>query len=181
MKRTSLVALGGVFGTLSLLVLLLTLFPFATYALPPLAGVVLIPLVIECGKKWAFFTYLAVSLLSLILVPDLEAKLLFVAFFGYYPILKAALESFRSRSLEWSGKLLLFNAAMVVCYMLLSRLGFSLEDFRIEGVAIPLSAFLALFLLVGNVIFVLYDIGVTRLIPLYVTRFQPIVKRWFRT
>ncbi len=179
MKNTSRVALGGVFGALSLLTLLLTVFPFATYALPPLAGIMLIPIVIEYGKKWAFLTYASVSLLALLLVPDTEAKLLFIAFFGYYPIIKAVLESFRSRVWEWVAKLGIFNGTVVVSYVVLASFGLPLEEFRIEGVALPLTAFLALFLLVGNVIFVLYDIGITRSLPLYFVRIRPIFDRFF--
>lgn len=177
MKRTSCVALSGILSAAALLTLILTIFPFATYALPPLAGLFLIPLVIECSKKWAVCAYAAVSLLALPMVPDIEAKMLFIAFFGYYPILKAMLETFKSRVLEWVAKLVLFNAAAVGGYAVLSFIGFSLDVFRIEGVALPLSYVLALFLLAGNVIFVLYDIGVTRLLPLYFVRFQPILRR----
>ncbi|MBQ9964586.1 MAG: hypothetical protein IJP14_05650 [Clostridia bacterium] len=180
MKPTSRVALGGILSALSLLILCLTIFPFATYALPPLAGIALIPLVIECGKKWAFLAYAAVSLLALLIVPDMEAKLLFVAFFGYYPIIKAVFESFHSRLLEWVTKLAVFNGAVVGAYLLLSLLGLPLDDFRIAGVALPLSAFLLAFLLMGNVIFVLYDLGVTRSLPLYFVRIRPIVMRLFK-
>ncbi len=180
MKRTSRVALGGILATLSLLVLCLTIFPFATYALPPLAGIVLIPLVVECGKKWAFLAYAAVSLLALLIVPDPEAKLLFVAFFGYYPIIKAALESIRSRVLEWVVKLATFNGAVVVCYLILTWIGFSLDEFRIAGVSLSLTTFLLAFLLAGNVVFILYDIGITRSLPLYFVRIRPVVMRLFR-
>lgn len=177
MKRTSRVALGGVLSAVSVVILLLSLFPFATYALPPFAGAVLIPLVIECGKKWALCAYAAVSLIALLIVPDMESKMLFIAFFGYYPIVKAVLESFKNRVFEWIAKMLMFNVAAVVGYTVLSYIGFSLEEFRIEGVALPLHGFLALFLLAGNVIFILYDIGVTRALPLYFARFQPQIRR----
>ncbi|MBQ9860817.1 MAG: hypothetical protein IJO75_01015 [Clostridia bacterium] len=180
MKRTSRIALGGIFSAVAVLVLLLTIFPFATYALPPLAGAFLIPLVIECGKKWALCAYAAVSLVALLIVPDVEAKTLFIVFFGYYPIVKAALESIKSRIWEWLLKLLIFNAATIGGYTVLSQLGFSLDSFRIEGVAFPLYGFLLLFLLAGNVIFVIYDIGLTRFLPLYFSRFQPIIHRLFQ-
>lgn len=180
MKRTSRIALGGVFSAVAVLLLLLTIFPFATYALPPLAGAFLIPLVIECGKKWALCAYAAVSLVALLIVPDMEAKTLFIAFFGYYPIVKATLESIKRPVWEWPLKLLIFNAAAVGGYAALSWIGFPLDDFRIEGIALPLYGFLLLFLLAGNVIFVIYDIGLTRFLPLYFSRFQPIIRRLFQ-
>ena len=167
-------------SAISVMVLLLTVFPFATYALPPLAGAFLIPLVIECGKKWAFCAYAAVSLIALFIVPDMEAKTLFIVLFGYYPIVKALLESLKIRWVEWIAKLAVFNLATVGGYTILANIGFSLNDFRIERISLPLYACLLLFLLAGNVVFIIYDIGLSRLLPLYFTRFQPIFRRTFR-
>ncbi len=167
-------------AALSLVCLLLTVFPFATYALPALASVFLMPVVIECGARWATAVYAAEALVALLITPDIEAKLLFVAFFGYYPILKSLTERSRFRWLEWLGKLVVFNAAVVVAYAALSILGFSLEVFRFGALALPLWTFLLAFLLAGNVIFVLYDLALTRLLPLYFSRFQPLLRRIFR-
>lgn len=179
MKKTSRIALSGMLCALSLLCLLLTVFPFATYAIPALAGVFLLPLVVECGKATALYSYLAVSLLSLFLVPDIEAKALFVAFFGYYPILKSVAESRRHRVVEWLVKLLTFNIAVVAAYTVLSGVGLSLEEFTIDGVSLPLGVMLLFFLIAGNVIFVLYDIGLTRFLPFYFSRLQPVLHRLF--
>lgn len=181
MKQTARMALCGVFSAAALVALLLTVFPFATYALPALAGVFFVPLVIECGKRWAFGAYVAVSVLAFIMVPDVEAKMLFAVFFGYYPIVKAVLERFPNRLLEWGAKLLLFNAAAVGTYALLSRVGLvALSEFQPDGISSSLAICLVLFLLAGNVIFVLYDIGMTRFLPVYFMRLQPILRRVFR-
>ena len=87
MKPTGKVALGGVLAALSLTFMLLTFFPFATYALPAIAGAVLIPFVVEVNAKSAWLVYAAVAILSLFISPDIEAKTLFISLFGYYPIL----------------------------------------------------------------------------------------------
>ncbi len=166
-------------GALSLVCLLLTVFPFATYALPAMASVFLMPVVIECGRRWAMAVYVAVALLALFITPDMEARLLFVAFFGYYPILKSLTESWKSHVLEWVGKLLVFNTAVVAAYALLSAAGFSLEVFRVDGIGLPLGVFLLIFLIAGNIIFLLYDIALTRMLPLYFSRFQPLFRRLF--
>ncbi len=180
MKRTARVAWSGLMGALMLVCLLLTVFPFATYALPPLASVFLMPVVIECGKRWGMAVYAAVAALALLLVPDLEARLLFVFFFGYYPVIKALLESWHRRVWEWVCKLAVFNAAVVAAYAVLSAMGFSFSEFTLPFVSLPLLAVLGLFLLAGNVIFVLYDICLTRLLPLYFVRFQPLLRRFIR-
>lgn len=65
------------------------LIPIGTYALPAIAGVLLIVAVIEIGAKWAWMIYAAVAVLSLLFAADKEAALLFVLFFGYYPVLKS--------------------------------------------------------------------------------------------
>lgn len=180
MKTTSRVALGGLMGALSLLCLLLTLFPYATYALPALAGVCLFPVVIECGKRYGLMVYVATAILALLITPDVEAKILYVAFFGYYPLIKSIAESRRNRFTEWLIKLAVFNAAVVAAYGLMARIGLSLEDFAIKGVALPLSAVLIGFLLAGNAVFVLYDVALTRVLPLYFSRLQPRFRRLFR-
>lgn len=179
MKRTARIALSGLMGALSLVCLLLTVFPFATYALPALASVFLMPIVIECGKKWAFAAYAAVALLALLIAPDLEAKFLFVFFFGYYPIVKSWSEN-QSRAIEWVCKLGVFNAAVVAVYALITHIGFSLEAFELPGVSAPMTVILAVFLVAGNVVFVLYDVALTRLLPLYFARFQPLLRRLLR-
>lgn len=179
MKRSARLAFSGVLCALSLVCLLLTFFPFATYALPALAGVFLMPLVVECGKITALSAYAAVSALALLVVPDMEAKALFIAFFGYYPVLKAAAESLRSRLAEWFIKLLVFNAAVVGAYTLLASIGFSLQEFAVPQLPLSLTAVLLLFLAAGNVVFILYDIGLTRFLPLYFQRLQPLFRRLF--
>ena len=81
-------ALGGIFSSLAVVSMLISyIVPTATYACPALAGVMLIPIVIEIGKGWALCAYTAVSLLSFFIIPDKELVLCFVFFFGFYPIL----------------------------------------------------------------------------------------------
>lgn len=177
MKQTSRIALGGMMGALTLLCLMLTLFPYATYALPALAGIFLIPVVVECGKRFAATLYAATAILSLLITPDLEAKWLYVCFFGYYPIIKAVAETRHSRVVEWGIKIGTFNIAVVAAYVIVCQLGFSLGEFAVAGVSLPLSAILGLFLFAGNVVFVLYDVALTRALPLYFSRFQPLLQR----
>lgn len=121
LKQSGKVALGGIMGALSLMIMFLTAFPYMTYALPAIAGAVLIPVVIELGSKWAWMVYACVSFLSLLIAPSLEAKVMFIAFFGYYPIVKALLERQKNRVLEWVLKYLVFNVAVVSAYLLSLR------------------------------------------------------------
>ncbi len=173
MKQSGKVALGGILGALSLVCMLLTLFPFGTYALPAIAGAVLIPVVIEAGVGTAWMVYGAVALLSLIITPDMEAKVLFVTFFGYYPVLKSQLERMKKYWIEWLIKLGVFNVTMVASYLLmLFVFGLETDTFEIAGFNLPL-----VFLLVGNVIFVIYDLALTNVISGYFRSIHPRILR----
>ena len=86
----------------------------------------------------------------------------------------------QNRVVEWVCKLGVFNAAVVAAYALISHIGFSLEAFELPGVSAPMTVILAAFLVAGNVVFVLYDVALTRLLPLYFARFQPLLRRLFR-
>ena len=81
MKQSSKVALGGIFSALALVCMMLTVIPALEFSLPALAGVVLIPVVLELGVPWGWLSYVCVGILSLLIAPNMEAKVLFVAFF----------------------------------------------------------------------------------------------------
>ena len=98
-KRSAQVALCGMMAALCMLLMFMTgLIPFATYAIPALAGILMIVIVVETNAKWALLVYIAVSLLSIFITPDREAAMMFIAFFGHYPILKLYLERVRPRA-----------------------------------------------------------------------------------
>ena len=176
LKQSGKVALGGIMGALSLMIMFLTAFPYMTYALPAIAGAVLIPVVIELGSKWAWMVYACVSFLSLLIAPSLEAKVMFIAFFGYYPIVKALLERQKNRVLEWVLKYLVFNVAVVSAYLLSLRFfGLDADSFVIFGVNVPL-----VFLLLGNVVFLLYDLALRNVAEAYIRVLRPKLNRMFK-
>ena len=175
MKRSFRVAYGGLIVGLSIICMFFTgVFPFAEYALPALDGILLIALVFEFGFRAALIGYIAVSLLSLIITPNKEAAVLFVLFFGYYPIVKGKVETLKSVAVQWIVKELVFNVALVSSYLVLVYvLGMTevMDDFSFMHGAI------VLLWLRGNAVFVLYDIAVTRLVSFYVNRLKP---RYFK-
>ena len=98
MNHTIRVAFCGVLAGLGLALMFLTaLLPMATFALPALAGLLMIMIVIEMGARWAWPTFAVVAILSVFFVPDKQAALLYVIFFGYYPILKALIERLKNK------------------------------------------------------------------------------------
>ena len=171
-RKSTQVAMGGVAAGLCLLLMFLTtMIPFAEYALPAMAGIVLIAVVVENGTKNAVAVYAAVSLMSMILVPRPEVAMLFIFFFGYYPILQFRLDRIRPRVLQYPIKFLIFNGAVILAYLLIIFLfGITdiLDDFGDFG------RYSALVLLVlGNVFFGVYDFAVSNLRDVYIHWFRP--------
>lgn len=76
MSKSKQIAAGGIASSLCLLTMFLTgVFPFATYALPAIAGTLLVVVVLELNRATAVMVYVSVSLLSLFIAPDKEAAL----------------------------------------------------------------------------------------------------------
>ena len=168
-RNTSKTALGGIVAALSVTLMFLTaVIPTLTYALPAAAGVLLIVMVIDVGKKWAFGVYAAVSILALLLLPDKEAAVMYVFFFGHYPILKAILEEKCRGVLLWVCKFLLFNVSVVAAYLvILYVFQIPFEEMEKYG-RFAVWGLLAL----GNVVFVVYDIALTRLVTVYMLKWR---------
>ena len=175
MKTSAAVALGGITGALSLLCLFLSFLPASEYMMPMLAGMLLLPITAECGKRQGLLVYASVALLALFLTPSLESRVLYAAFFGYYPVLKAVLEEKLPRVPELLCKLLLFNAVICASYWLMLRFfGLDPAVFEIGGHNLPL-----VLLAVGNGIFLMYDRLMTILVTIYWRRLHGVFARLF--
>lgn len=171
-KKSTQVAIGGLAAALCLVLMFLTgMIPFGNYALPAFAGFVLIAVDVENGGKTAVLVYLAVSILSIFMVPVKEAALLFIFFFGYYPVLQTRLCAIKPKPVRYAVKLIIFNVAVIAAYLVVIYvLGITeiLEEFGSFG------AYSALVLLIlGNVFFVVYDIAVSNLTDVYISWFRP--------
>lgn len=168
------IASGGVITALAVVCMLLTaIVPIATYSCPILAGMLLVFVVIEINSRWAFCVYAAVSILSILIVPDKEAVVYFIALFGYYPILKQSIEKQPHVFFQWILKLILFNAAAAAAFFVtVSLLNVPKESFSIGGIYLPW-----VFLIAGNFVFILYDIALSGLITMYVVRLRKYIFR----
>ena len=167
MSKSGKIALGGLLTALGVVLMFLTgLIPIGTYALPAFAGVLLIVAVIEIGAKWAWMIYAAVAVLSLLFAADKEAALLFVLFFGYYPVLKSFLERISNKVLSWISKFAVFNVAVVACFFLaVNFLQLPEDSFTVFGIYLPW-----VFLILGNAVFLIYDIALSGLVATYVEK-----------
>ena len=167
MKKTSKIALSAVFAALSVaLMALVSIIPNLELALPAISGLFVAVIVIEVDKKWALGVWAAVSLLSLIVVPNKAAAVIYAVFFGYYPVLKSVLESKTPRAVEYIIKVLTFAGVMSLSYFLMIKfMGIDpdLPDFLGKW-AIPAIA------LLGIIAFLLYDYALSKLITFYCLR-----------
>ena len=131
----------GMAAALSVVLMLLgAVFPIAMFIAPAVASFLIATVCVECGKTMALTAYGAVSLLSLLFVPDKEVALTFVFLLGYYPLAKPYFERIRPALLRAVCKLLLCNGGILAMYglvLLLAALNFGfvkLDDVKEVGI-----------------------------------------------
>lgn len=121
-------------------------------------------------------TYTATSLLSFILVPDRECMLMYVLFFGYYPILYPYIEKIKKfKILKWILKLLLFNFMVMLVQLAMIYL-FGIP-FLEEGEGIFI---IVIFAVLMNILFVIYDFVIKNTFLLYEKKLEKRIKKYFK-
>lgn len=174
MKKAGYVTFGAIMAALSVVVMLVSHFPFLTYSLPAIASVFIMVAVLELGPKWAAGSYVASSFLVW-LFAEKEAALLYILFFGYYSIIKVYIERIRNVVLKYVVKLVLFNGVIALIYLLLAGI------LGIEGEFAGLgTAMLAVLWLAANFVFVVYDICLVRLSYFYGLTLHKRVSRYIK-
>lgn len=170
MSRTKKIALTGMLCALAVVIMMMGgLIPLATFCCPLLAGVMLVPVFVECGEKLSWGAYIAIAALGLILCPDKEAALLF-AFLGYYPIIRWRIEQKRSRLVRVLVRLAVFNAAVGLMYSIsifVLQMDQLLAEYREMGMVLTLFT-----LLLGNITLLVYDVFLANITLIYVNRLR---------
>ncbi len=175
MKNTSRLTFSAIMSAIAVIFVVAAYFPYLTYALPAIAGLATMAVLIETDAKWATLTYISSALICFF-VAESEAKLLYICFFGYYPIAKYFIEKLKNSVFEWVLKLILFNAAVLAAYFLFAGLfKVSVEDFGILG---KYGSYI--FLGLANIVFVLYDITVSRMAAVYMFKLHSRIKKIFK-
>lgn len=159
--RTALV---GVLSAGGLAVLWLAcLTPSGRTGITAAAGLFPVAAVLLAGRAAGWLCWAVIALLGLLLLPNKAVSLMFALFLGLYPVAKSRLEQLRQRGLEWALKLLLFNGAfLLLWYGLRGLLGLSLPEWLAGRTWLMLPA--------ANLVFVCYDIGLSKLIALMTAR-----------
>lgn len=171
LKKSTQVAIGGLSAAICLLLMFMTgMIPLSSYILPAMAGIVLIGVGQESGAKTALLVYAVTSLLGLMIVPDREAILLFIMLLGYYPILRPHLQRL-PKFVSLILKLGLLNIVILAFYLLLKYV------FAIPDMAKTFRVGAAIFLLIVNFTFLMYDFLISQLLVLYTKWFRPKILR----
>lgn len=175
MKKISYnMALSGILSALCLLMMFLVgIFPFFLYVFPMICGLIVYMIYYECGLNISVASYFCISILSLLISPDKESALLFVTFFGYYPILKIYLERLRARFIKLMVKFAVFNISVIGTYFILINVFgvVSMEDFVGDSANNMIWAFLAM----GNVVFFVYDLALRRVMAAYILKIRKLI------
>ena len=145
--------------------------PVLMFIAPAVASLLIATVCVECGKTMALTAYGAVSLLSLLFVPDKEVALVFVFLLGYYPLVKPRFERIRLPLVRVLCKLLLCNGAVLAMYglvLLLVPAGSISQELKTTALAVSLAT-----LAMGNVAFLLYDRALHNLLQVYQLVWRP--------
>ena len=136
------------------------------YISPMLCGLLLLPVGSTYGKRTQLLTYLAVALLSFILVSDLEQNLMFACIFGWYPAVYGGLQR-KKQPWRTICKFAIFNAILIPLQLLLCY------------ILVPQSYsvwMLILLLVLFNVTFGAYDLLIPRMQARLEKRFKQILR-----
>ena len=148
MKQSKIIATCGMMAALAIVIMIVGGFlGIGMYASPMFAGLCLVPIGERFGKKYHVSLWLAVSMLSFMLVPDLEQNLMFLCVFGSYPILYPFFQKL-SPKVRIVAKLLYFNIVII-------SLEYIIVTLLVPEVFEPI--WFVVLLLVFNFIFLCYD------------------------
>ncbi len=177
MRESSKAALCGIISSLAVVIMLSTyLSPFLVYTAPAFSGLLLLLILNELGWKWAAGTYACVSLISAFIIADKEAAVFYTMFFGFYPILCFILErKIRNRIFRTAIKFACFNLSCLISFAIcMFVLSLDMSDIT-EGSMI----FTAVFIILMNVLFFVYDLLIIRLQLLYIKKLQKKFRKLF--
>lgn len=166
------VALGGIVSALCLLCMFLAgIMPVFYLILPMVAGVLLMIIAEEVSLGWAWLTYIAVDILSMLITADKESALVFIMMFGHYPMVRMYLEKIKFRGLRYLLKALIFNFC-TISFFLVTVFVFGMEQMLTD--MNDLGKFGGAILLgLANIVFALYDFNLGAIYVLYIKRLLP--------
>ena len=148
MKNTRKLAAGAMMSALCVVIMLLgAVIDLGTYAAALLAGVAMIPYGQKYGYRYQLMVFNVSAALSFMLVPNIEQNLMYLGFYGWYPILRESLEKLPIIS-KYIAKFFIFN----VCFISIEAL--VMLVFVPESMG---SVLFVIFIITANVTYFAYD------------------------
>ena len=153
------IVVSGVLVALSVIILYLgCAIEVLDLTMSAIVSLLVVVIVIEMGYSYAWLTYVATAILSILLLPQKTPAIFYACFMGFYPIIKSYVERMGSALARWVVKLVTGNAAIGLMFLLMSY--FVPEEFEGEGIVV-ITYILAL------AAFIMYDVALTKLITFY--------------
>lgn len=175
MKNSKVIAYSGVATALSVVMLFLgSIFWVLGYTMPLVASLVMIILLDSISQKSALLTFISTSIISFILLNDKECVLIYVLFFGYYPLIRDKINDIKPKFLSYLLKFITFNAAMVLTQVLCVYVfGIPFDDMLGNWGIV-------LFVLCLNLVFVVFDKLYILLLKLYRIKLKKKVEKYIK-
>jgi len=176
-NKTRKMTLSALFAALCVISLFVaSVWPTGRFGLVAFASLFVAAAVIEGGIGSGISAFAVSSVIGMLILPNRVAPLLFIVFFGYYPVAKSLIEHIRGTIAQWVIKLALFNTVAVAMWffmreILLEAMG-SRPVFGVELEGFPIALLLG-----GSIIFVIYDFGFTKLIWFYINRISKLMRK----
>lgn len=173
MKYTVKIALGGMCIGLSAAVMLLSsLIPVLTYAIPAMAALLVLFMRAECNWKWGLAVYIGTSVVCALLVPEKETVAIYIALIGYYPLLKVVFDKL-PKIFGYVVKSVFFVGMIIgIYYVIMHVFGISTELLEETG-----GFMIPLLIVLGLAAFILYDVVLEKFEFAYYRRWQKQVKK----
>jgi len=168
-KKTRMISLSALFTALTVTTIYFaSIWPTGQIGLAAVASLFTAAAVIETGLFSGISVYTASSVLCLTLIPNRTVAIIYICFFGYYPVVKSLVERLKGTVLQWVIKLFVFNSALAAVWFFLRGLIFEFEGTQHS----------ALYIFVGgSIVFLVFDYGFTKVIMLYINRVAKHTKR----
>ena len=169
-RKTRVITLSALFSALSVIFLYIaSVWPTGRFGLVALSSLFVAAAVCDAGILPSVYVFIVSSALGMLLLPDKSAPLLYILFFGYYPVLKSLIERLEKVVIQWVLKLIVFNIALIIILFFLRTLilGNSLNY--------PTPVLYA----GGNIIFIVFDYGFSKVMRFYNERVSKRMKgKW---
>ena len=163
-KRTRDLSLCAILSALGVLVLFLgSLIDVLDLSAAMIASMLCIAVIFEAGRFWPWLTYAVTAILAILLLPNKIPAIIYIMT-GYYPMIKRLVERL-PRVFAWILKLVVFNALLTLFLLICSSFFPNVDLMLVPSIGREYNILIGY--AVGNLVFVLYDIALKRLIGYY--------------